>query len=188
MPGDVDSIDSSEGVITDRYVFKKMVKAIEECAEVKDAKKIGRILSRFIITSKSLGIESHAFIPEFNHTASVHKFNEEIRERYPEINLRQMHEKLEGLRDHFIGKRTHDDGRLHKPREDTSERGDKEIVLVYEYATPMRGNVKGKENGKGSGKGKENGKGREKGKGTSSKTTDLHIRSLYLTCTLGIIQ
>jgi hypothetical protein len=133
---DVESIDSIEAVVSDYYCVRKMVKVIKDHAGTDEGKDVSRILNRYIITSKSLGNDSHAIIPEFIHGESVEKFNSELLEKFPNINLEDLHTGLAEVRDIYLGKKHFDRGKLKHPKEEryTKASEDKEhMVMIIDY-------------------------------------------------------
>jgi len=88
---------------------------------------ISKAFARFIISSKTLGNETHSVIPEFVHSETVRKFEQELKEISPNVDIPCMHEELLKTRDEYIQKMQSDKGRFHVSNSKN------EVIIEYGY-------------------------------------------------------
>jgi hypothetical protein len=109
-----------------------MKSIIKTCAGCKTDKDISRIFARFIITCKSIGIETHTVIPEFTNKESAQKFERDLIDKFKNVDIASMRTQLAATRDEFLPKLWVDKGKF-KVRDD----GD-HVIIEYEVP-PKRG-------------------------------------------------
>lgn len=141
MATSVDTFNSTETVISGHFCLRKMKKVISDCCENASIKDINKIFARFIISSKTLGCDTHSVIPEFTHKESVQKFEKELIDKFHKVDIPRMRNELSDLKNEYIEKMQSDKGRFSmKNNED---------AVVIEYAFSSSKGSKGSKSTKG---------------------------------------
>lgn len=147
----VDTFDSVEAVINEHRCIHKMKAVIRDCCGADSSRFINKIMARFIISSKTLGRESHSIIPEFSHKPSVEKFEQELIDQFKSVDIPRMRKELSEIRDEYLAKTYSDKGRVLDPRIEIRENTGETMIIEYEFPAKP-GNAKGKGTGKGKAK------------------------------------
>jgi Phosphorylated CTD interacting factor 1 WW domain len=108
----VDSFDSVEGVIASHYCLRKMKYVIKICCGATTDKEISKIFSRFVISCKTLGNETHSVVPEFSHKESAQKFEKDLIDKFRQVDIPRMRAELSEIRDEYLQKMHSDRGKF----------------------------------------------------------------------------